>query len=85
MLTITADNGREFAKHEEIANALDTKVYFADIIVLLKEAQINMPTVYVTVCQKRGDELIEFAQSRINYRSKKCLNFKPAVVFNQLA
>jgi len=33
-----------------------------------------------------SDELIKFAQSRINYRPKKCLKFKqPAVVFNQLA
>lgn len=29
MLTITADNGREFAHHQEIAEALDTQVYFA--------------------------------------------------------
>lgn len=29
VLKVTADNGREFANHEEIANALDTKVYFA--------------------------------------------------------
>ena len=29
-LTITADNGKEFAYHEQIAAALDAKVYFAD-------------------------------------------------------
>ncbi|MGL5085705.1 MAG: IS30 family transposase, partial [Clostridium sp.] len=30
------------------------------------------------------DELIAFAQNRINYRPKKCLKFKqPAVVFQQ--
>ena len=28
--TITTDNGKEFACHEMIADALDTKVYFAD-------------------------------------------------------
>lgn len=27
--TITADNGKEFSGHEKIAEALDTKVYFA--------------------------------------------------------
>lgn len=27
--TITANNGKEFAKHEEIAKGLDVKVYFA--------------------------------------------------------
>jgi len=30
VLTITADNGKEFAYHERIAKALDAKVYFAD-------------------------------------------------------
>jgi len=30
VLTITADNGKEFAYHEEITKALDAPVYFAD-------------------------------------------------------
>jgi IS30 family transposase len=30
VLTITADNGKEFAYHEQIAAALDAQVYFAD-------------------------------------------------------
>jgi len=30
VLTITADNGKEFAYHERIAKALGAKVYFAD-------------------------------------------------------
>lgn len=30
VLTITADNGKEFAYHEQITEALDAKVYFAD-------------------------------------------------------
>jgi IS30 family transposase len=30
VLTITADNGKEFSGHEEIAKALNTSVYFAD-------------------------------------------------------
>ncbi|HIP12113.1 MAG TPA: IS30 family transposase [Arcobacter sp.] len=29
-LTITADNGKEFAYHKLIASVLDTKVYFRD-------------------------------------------------------
>ncbi|KEK27736.1 integrase catalytic subunit [Shewanella xiamenensis] len=29
VLMITADNGREFAHHQERAEALDTQVYFA--------------------------------------------------------
>jgi len=30
VLTITADNGKEFAYHEQLTAALDAKVYFAD-------------------------------------------------------
>jgi len=30
VLTITADNGKEFAYHEEVTEALDAQVYFAD-------------------------------------------------------
>jgi len=30
VLTITADNGKEFAYHEQISEALDAQVYFAD-------------------------------------------------------
>ena len=30
VLTITADNGKEFAFHEQVSEALDAKVYFAD-------------------------------------------------------
>lgn len=29
-LTITSDNGKEFAQHEEVAKALDTEFYFAN-------------------------------------------------------
>jgi len=29
ILSITSDNGTEFAEHEKIAKALDTKIYFA--------------------------------------------------------
>jgi len=30
VLTITADNGKEFAYHEQVTEALDAQVYFAD-------------------------------------------------------
>ena len=30
VLTITADNGKEFAYHEEVTKALDSPAYFAD-------------------------------------------------------
>lgn len=92
LLTITADNGREFANHEEIAKELDTKIYFAypysswerganeDANGLLRQ--------YIpkgTDLRLVTDDDSEFAISRINYLLKKCLGFKqPAVIFNKM-
>jgi IS30 family transposase len=91
--TITADNGREFAHHQAIAKALDAEFYFAHpysswerganenangLLRQYVEKGIGLRTV--------SDDIILFAQNRINYRPKKCLKFKqPAVVFKQLA
>lgn len=87
MLTITADNGREFANHEEIANALDTKVYFAHPYRSCKRGVNENANGLLRQYVKKGvdlrlmsHEFIEFSQSRIYYRPKKCLKFKlPAV------
>ena len=92
VLTITADNGREFANHEEIANALDTEVYFAHPYCSCERGANENANGLLRQYVKKGadlrlvsNELIEFARSRINYRPKKCLKFKqPAVVFHQL-
>lgn len=93
VLTITADNGREFAHHQEIAEALDTQVYFAHPYRSCERGANENANGLLRQYVKKGvdlrlvsDELIEFAQNRINYRPKKCLKFKqPAVVFHQLA
>lgn len=93
VLTITADNGREFANHEEIAEALDTKVYFAHPYSSWERGANENANGLLRQYVPKGRDLrlvneadIEFAISRINYRPKKCLGFKqPAIIFNEMA
>ena len=91
--TITADNGREFAGHQDIAKALDTDVYFAHPYSSWERGANENANGLLRQYVKKGtdlrtvsDETILFAMNRINYRPRKCLKFKqPAVVFRQLA
>lgn len=90
--TITADNGREFAGHEEIAEALEAKVYFAHPYSSWERGANENANGLLRQYVKKGTDLrtvsdddIERAQQRINYRPKKCLGFKqPAVVFKEM-
>lgn len=90
--TITADNGREFANHEEIAKVLDAKVYFAHPYSSWErganENANGLLRQYVpkgTDLRLVNNELVALALSRINYRPKKCLGFKqPAKVFEEM-
>ncbi|WP_419236975.1 IS30 family transposase (plasmid) [Photobacterium leiognathi subsp. mandapamensis] len=91
--TITADNGREFAGHQEIAEALDADVYFAHPYSSWERGANENANGLLRQYVKKGTDLrtvtdddIQFAQSRINNRPKKCLGFKqPAVIFKELA
>jgi IS30 family transposase len=90
--TITADNGREFAYHAEIAEALNTKVYFAHPYSSWErganENSNGLLRQYVpkgTDLRDVTEERIHFAMRRINYCPKKCLGFKqPAMVFKEM-
>ncbi|CAM3233305.1 IS30 family transposase [Vibrio rarus] len=90
--TITADNGREFAGHEEIAQALETDVYFAHPYSSCERGANENANGLLRQYVKKGTDLrtvsdddIERAQQRINYRPKKCLGFKqPAVIFREM-
>lgn len=91
--TITADNGREFAHHEEIAKALDAKIYFAHPYCSWERGANENANGLLRQYVKKGtdltmvtDEDITFAQARINHRPKKCLGFKqPAIIFKEMA
>ncbi len=93
MHAITALNGREFAHHEVIAMALDTALYFTHPYSSWEVGAYENANGLLRQYVKKGsdlrtvsDDMILFAQNRINYRPKKCLKFKQrAIVFKQLA
>lgn len=89
VLTITADNGKEFAGHESIAKALSCDVYFADPYSSWQRgANENMngllrqywpkKTDFKTITQAEVDE----ALSELNARPRKVLGYQtPADIF----
>ncbi|WP_420745769.1 IS30 family transposase [Photobacterium damselae] len=89
---ITFDNGGEFAGHEGIAAALDAKAYFAHPYSSwergLNENFNGLLRQYIpkgTDLRQVSDEYIEQAQTRINLRPRKCLEFRqPKVFFDEL-
>ena len=91
--TITADNGREFAGHLEIAEALNAEWYFAHPYSSWERGANENANGLLRQYVKKGTDLrtltdddIEFAQSRLNNRPKKCLGFKqPAIIFKEMA
>jgi len=87
--TVTADNGKEFADHERIANELNTDIYFAhpysswergtneNMNGLVRQYFPKMRS-FVTITQQE----IDFVMERLNNRPRKCLGFKsPNEVF----
>jgi IS30 family transposase len=92
-LTITCDNGREFAAHQEIAEELDADVYFAHPCptgVLFEHASWERGTNENTNGLLRQyfptDEKVQFAQKRLNQRPRKCLNIRtPEMVFFKMS
>lgn len=87
--TITADNGKEFAAHERIAEELKTAVYFAHPYSSWERGANENMNGLVRQYFPKGrsfaatkDEDIEFVMERLNNRPRKCLGFKtPNQVF----
>ena len=90
--TISADNGREFANQEEIAEALEAEIYFAHPDSSWERgANVNANGLLRQYVPKGSDlrqvseDEMSLAMARINYRPKKCLGFKqPAVIFKEM-
>lgn len=90
--TITADNGSEFVEHQAIANALDADIYFAHPYSSwergLNENFNGLLRQYIpkgTDLRLVTDEDVLRAQTRLNERPRKCLDFKqPKAVFEAL-
>lgn len=87
--TLTTDNGREFAGHQRIAQALDADFFFAHPYASWERgANENLNGLIRQFFPKklRFDSItpnqIAFAMHRLNHRPRKCLGFKtPHEVF----
>lgn len=88
-LTITADNGKEFAGHETVAKALDAEVYFAHPYCSwergLNENTNGLIRQYFpkgSSFEELTDEQVELVMHRLNNRPRKGLNYQtPHSVF----
>lgn len=93
ILSITSDNGKEFADHQTITEKLDTKFYFAhpyhswerglnEYTNKLIRQYIPKKTAFETIDDKQINEI----QHKINRRPREKLNFKtPKQIFYQRA
>lgn len=87
--TITVDNGREFTQHQQIAQKLQTQIYFADPYHAwqrgLNEQVNGLVRQYIpgkTDLSKITDEHLRFIMDRLNHRPRKLLGFRtPYEVF----
>ena len=86
--TITCDNGKEFAGHEDIAKALGAKIYFTHPYSSWErgtnENTNGLIRQYIpksTDFSTLGKADILFAENRLNTRPRKCLSFNSPVVF----
>ena len=88
-LTITADNGKEFAGHEEMAEKLNASVYFAHPYCSwergLNENTNGLIRQYFikgSSFENITDEAVENVMNKLNHRPRKILNYKtPHSVF----
>ena len=92
VLTVTFDNGKEFANHEKIAQQLQAKMYFAHPYASWERGTNENTNGLIRQYLPKGsdfssanDEQISFIKERLNHRPRKCLDFQtPAMVFSQL-
>lgn len=92
VLTITTDNGSEFACHMKIAKALNTTVYFADSYASWQKGAIENENKLIRQYIPKGtdfrllsDDFIKNVQYKINRRPREKLNFSnPKVEFFKL-
>ena len=82
VLTITSDNGKEFADHEKIAEKLATKFYFADTYASWQRGlNENTNGLLRQYFPKKSNfisislDKLKAAQNKINHRPRKTLNF----------
>lgn len=89
-LTITADNGKEFAKHEAIAKALDSDFYFCHPYSSWERGLNENTNGLIRQFFPKGSEFISITdeqvlavQNNLNFRPRKTLGFKtPNEIFH---
>lgn len=89
--TITSDNGKEFADHEEIAKALETKFFFADPYASwqrgLNENTNGLLRQYFpkkSCFASISENMLKIVEEKLNNRPRKTLNFvSPLQIFSQ--
>ena len=74
--TITTDNGTEFACHEIIAKALDTKVYFADPYASWQKGTIENQNGLIRQYITKGTDFKEYSHQKITKIMHK-INMRP--------
>lgn len=87
--TLTADNGKEFAEHERISQALQVDFFFAHPFSAWERgANENMNGLIRQYIPKKSDfalvtdENVDMVMHRLNHRPRKCLDFlSPFEVF----
>ena len=92
-LTITCDNGKEFAAHQEFAEELDADVYFAHAYSSWErgsnENSNGLSRQYFpkgSDFSKITDQETKFVEKRLNTRPRKCLDIRtPEMVFFELS
>ena len=93
ILTITCDNGKEFADHQEFAKELDAGVYFAHAYSSWErgsnENSNGLSRQYFpkgSDFSKITDDKVQFAEKRLNSRPRKCLDIRtPEMVFFEVS
>jgi IS30 family transposase len=85
--TITFDNGKEFADHEELSNALGADIYFAHSYASWErgtnENTNGLIRQYIpkdTIFSSLSEHDICFVENRLNTRPRKCLDFSQPMV-----
>ena len=92
-LTITRDNGKEFADHQEFAEELDADVYFAHAYSSWERGSNENSNGLSRQYFQKGsdfskitDQKTIFAEKRLNTRPRKCLDMRtPEMVFFELS
>jgi len=86
--TITCDNGKEFAAHEEIAQALTADIYFAHPFASWERGTNENTNGLIRQYIPKNKDFrtltdfdISFIEYRLNTRPRKCLSFTPPMVF----